>query len=287
MSGRSLQALDNLSPGRDIQGYLRRISQIPVLSAERESELAWRLYRDDDVEAARDLVLSQLRFVVYIARGYAGYGMPLADLIQEGTIGLITAVRNFDPRRKVRLISYAVHWIKAQINDYILNNFRIVKIATTKAQRKLFFNLRSAKERLTWFTQDEARMVAEDLGVSVKDVQEMEKRMGVNDVQFDPAVDDDPSSAYSPVDYLYQEGNDPAALVEREDQDERMHTRLASAMRRLDARQRDIVQQRLLTDGKAVTLQSLATKYGVSPERIRQIEQSALSTLRSEVGHSG
>ena len=284
MSGRSLQVLDQLSPGRDIQGYLRKISQIPVLSAERESELAWSLYRDNDVGAAKELVLSQLRFVVYIARGYSGYGMPLADLVQEGTIGLINAVRGFDPSRKVRLISYAVHWIKAQINEYILNNFRIVKVATTKAQRKLFFNLRSAKTSLTWFTQDEAKVVAKDLGVSVKDVKEMEQRMSVPDVQFDPAVDEDEDSSatFAPVDYLHQDGNDPAMLVEREDRKERMHAQLAVAMQELDERQRDIVQQRLLTDGKAVTLQRLATKYGVSPERIRQIEQSAVAVLRAE-----
>ncbi len=286
MSGRSLQVLENLSPGRSIQAYMQSISQFPLLSAEREAELAWSLRRDDDVAAARELVLSHLRFVVYIARGYAGYGMPLADLVQEGNVGLMTAVRHFDPRRKVRLVSYAVHWIKAQIHDYILSNFRIAKIATTKAQRKLFFKLRSAKKTLTWFTRDEAEVVAENLGVPVKDVLEMERRMVGGDVPFDASASDDDESgavAYSPSEYLYQEGNDPAVDVEASDWSERMGVKVAAAMQHLDDRQRDIVQQRLLVDGKAATLQSLADKYGVSPERIRQIEKAALGALRARI----
>jgi len=259
--------------------YLERVSRIPVLSREQEQELALRFRRDDDLNAARELVLSHLRFVVHIARGYSGYGLPMNDLVQEGNIGLMKAVKRFDPSVGVRLVSFAVHWIRAEIHEYVLRNWRLVKIATTKAQRKLFFNLRRLKKNLTWLSAEETAAVARDLGVSVAEVTEMEKRLAARDLSFDPAPDADDEEAYSPAAYLPAPDADPAAQVEDAESADDSTDRLHGALGGLDARSRDIVQRRWMSEDKA-TLHQLADKYGVSAERIRQIESSALGKLR-------
>jgi len=239
------------------------------------------LYYKEDLDAARHLVMSHLRFVVHIARSYNGYGLPLADLVQEGNVGLMKAVKRFNPERGVRLISFAVHWIKAEIHEYILRNWRIVKVATTKAQRKLFFNLRSSKARLAWLNNQEAEDIAEDLGVDVVQVREMEKRLSARDTAFDVPVDEDTDSAYqAPVYYLEDHTSDPALQLEQSDWEETSHDRLASALSSLDDRSRDILQQRWLNDDKA-TLHDLAAPYGVSAERIRQLEQNAMKKVRT------
>jgi RNA polymerase sigma-32 factor len=251
-----------------------------MLSAEEEHSLAVQLRDNQDLEAARSLVMAHLRFVVRIARGYNGYGLPQNDLIQEGTVGLMKAVRRFDPDMGVRLVSFAVHWIKAEIHEYILRNWRIVKIATTKAQRKLFFNLRSSKRRLGWFSQKEIEAVAEDLGVKPETVIEMESRLSNYDLSFDGADnDDDDAASFAPVAYLPDLRHEPAALLERADSENAERDQLYAALDALDQRSRDIVQRRWLNEGKE-TLHELADEYGVSAERIRQIEAAAMKKLR-------
>ncbi|MEZ5558491.1 MAG: RNA polymerase sigma factor RpoH [Pseudomonadales bacterium] len=281
----NLLSLQSLSPGRDIDAYMHTVSAIPVLSAEQERVLADRFYYDGDLQAARELVLSHLRFVVHLARSYHGYGLPQADLIQEGNVGLMKAVKRFNPEYGVRLISFAVHWIKAEIHEYILRNWRMVKVATTKAQRKLFFNLRSSKKRLAWLTPDETRALAEELGVPEDEVTRMEGRMASTDVSFDGLTDDDDgdsSGAFAPVHYLELEGANPEELVVEADWQATTEASLRDALEGLDARSRDIIERRWLTDDKA-TLHELAAEYAVSAERIRQIEKNALGRLKSAI----
>ncbi|PWG63106.1 RNA polymerase sigma factor RpoH [Sediminicurvatus halobius] len=268
--------------------YIQAVNAIPTLSAEEEESLA-RRYRDEqDLDAARWLVLSHLRFVVHIARGYSGYGLPLADLIQEGNIGLMKAVKRFDPDVGVRLVSFAVHWIRAEIHEFILRNWRIVKVATTKAQRKLFFNLRGSKKRLGWLNHAEVRAVADDLGVKPETVLEMESRLSGQDVGFDPAPDagdDDDHGPRAPAAYLEDTRLDPAAEVESADWQTRQSEALGAALAALDERSRDIVSRRWLAEPKA-TLQELADEYGVSAERIRQLEKNAMKKLRTAMGEA-
>lgn len=279
--GTSLQPVDMLSPGGNLESYMQAVNSIPVLSVEEERKLTSSLHNEEDLEAARHLVMSHLRFVVYIAKSYSGYGLAQADLIQEGNVGLMKAVKRFNPEFGVRLVSFAVHWIKAEIHEYILRNWRIVKVATTKAQRKLFFNLRSAKKRLAWFSHDEVKAVAADLGVEPKVVREMEGRLSSHDAAFDGGMDDDDESAYqSPANYLEDHRYDPAKRAEQEDWTEDSNTRLSTAMSTLDERSQDILTQRWLSEGKA-TLHDLADKYGVSAERIRQLEKNAMKKVRA------
>jgi RNA polymerase sigma-32 factor len=266
-------------PLGSLDAYLERVSRIPVLSREEERGLAERFRANSDLGAARQLVLSHLRFVVHIARGYSGYGLPVGDLIQEGNVGLMKAVKRFDPTLNVRLVSFAVHWIRAEIHEYVLRNWRLVKIATTKAQRKLFFNLRRMKKNLTWLSAEETAAVARDLGVTPGEVTEMEKRLAARDMPFDPAPEADDEELFSPAAFLPAPDADPAEQVEDAESAHDSAQRLGSALGRLDARSRDIVQRRWMTDDKA-TLHELAGKYGVSAERIRQIESSALGKLR-------
>ncbi|MFY8274350.1 RNA polymerase sigma factor RpoH [Pseudoalteromonas sp. SSDWG2] len=266
-----------------IEGYLQAVSTIPMLEAEEERQLATRLQQEGDLDAAKQLIMSHLRFVAHIAKSYSGYGLPQADLIQEGNIGLMKAVKRFDPSVGVRLVSFAVHWIKAEIHEYVLKNWRIVKVATTKAQRKLFFNLRKNKKRLGWFNQEEVTTVANELGVSEKEVREMESRMSGQDMGFDLTNDEDDSSVgqtYSPVQYLTDNSSDLAESVEQEQWQEQSHARLFSALKTLDERSQDIVTSRWLADEKA-TLQELAQKYDVSAERVRQLEKSAMKKLQN------
>jgi RNA polymerase sigma-32 factor len=271
-------------PGPSIEGYAQAIKAIPMLSVEEERKLAERLIDENDIEAARTLVMSHLRFVMHIAHNYRGYGLPQADLIQEGNIGLMKAVKRFDPTVGVRLVSFAVHWIRAEIHEYILRNWRVVKIATTKSQRKLFFNLRSAKKRLGWLTQDEVEIVAKDLGVSPKDVREMEQRLNTHDLAFDMPVDadDDDAEVLSPVGYLEDNRYDPADLVEQSEWEKHGHKQLHQALAKLDVRSQDILQKRWLNENKT-TLQELANHYKVSAERIRQIESNAIKKLRKNI----
>ena len=269
------------APVGNLDAYIRAVAAVPVLSAEDERALAERLYFDNDIDAARSLVLSHLRFVVHIARSYTGYGLPLGDLVQEGNVGLMKAVRRFDPTVGVRLVSFAVHWIKAEIHEFVLRNWRIVKVATTKAQRKLFFNLRGAKKRLARLTPEESQRVADDLGVSVRDVQEMEGRLAAFDASFDGPMDDDEDNAIvAPAQYLQAEGGDPADILAEDDWQQQSSRRLGSALQSLDDRSRDILERRWLTDDKT-TLQDLANEYGVSAERIRQLENAAIGKLRN------
>ena len=278
--GTSLQPVDMLSPGGNLESYMQAVNSIPVLSVEEERKLTGSLHNEEDLEAARHLVMSHLRFVVYIAKSYSGYGLAQADLIQEGNVGLMKAVKRFNPEFGVRLVSFAVHWIKAEIHEFILRNWRIVKVATTKAQRKLFFNLRSAKKRLAWLNHEEVKAVAADLGVEPKVVREMEGRLSSQDAAFDGGMDDDDESAYqAPANYLEDHSHDPAKRVEQENWTEDSNTRLSSAMSTLDERSQDILTQRWLSEGKA-TLHDLADKYGVSAERIRQLEKNAMKKVR-------
>jgi len=269
-------------PSGQLDSYLREIYRIPVLNAEREQELAIRLRDKDDLQAARELVVSHLRFVAKIARGYSGYGLPLADLIQEGGIGLMKAVRRFNPDVGVRLVSFAVHWVKAEIHEFILRNWRIVKVATTKAQRKLFFNLRSSKKRLGWFSRDEVESVAKDLGVSPETVLEMESRLSGQDISFDPVVaGDDDELRLTPSTYLTARGSaDPALALEQSDWEQQSSGRLHHALAQIDERSRTILEQRWLADQKA-TLHKLADQFGVSAERIRQLEKNAINKLKT------
>ena len=266
-------------PLGSLDAYLERVGRIPVLSREDERALAERFRSQGDLQAARELVLSHLRFVVHIARGYSGYGLPMGDLIQEGNVGLMKAVKRFDPTVNVRLVSFAVHWIRAEIHEYVLRNWRLVKIATTKAQRKLFFNLRRLKKNLSWLSAEETLAVARDLGVSPGEVTEMEKRLAARDLSFDPAPEADDEEVYSPAAYLPAPDADPAGQVEEAESADDSSERLRGALSRLDTRSRDIVQRRWMSEDKA-TLHELAAKYGVSAERIRQIESSALGKLR-------
>ncbi|MBU2977304.1 RNA polymerase sigma factor RpoH [Alteromonas sp. C1M14] len=263
-----------------IEGYIQAVSSIDMLSADEERNLAVRLREDGDLESARKLVMSHLRFVVHIAKSYSGYGLPQADLIQEGNIGLMKAVKRFDPSVGVRLVSFAVHWIKAEIHEFVLKNWRIVKVATTKAQRKLFFNLRKAKKRLGWFTHEEVQTVASELGVSTKEVLQMEARMSSHDQAFDLSADDDDSGSFAPVQFLEDKTTDVEMDVINNDWDANASRRLYSAIKTLDARSQDIIETRWLADNK-ITLQDLANKYEVSAERVRQIEKNAMKKLQA------
>ncbi len=263
-----------------IETYTQAVSGINMLSAEDERELSKRLLENDDLQAARKLIMSHLRFVVHIAKSYSGYGLPQADLIQEGNIGLMKAVKRFDPTFGVRLVSFAVHWIKAEIHEFVLRNWRIVKVATTKAQRKLFFNLRKNKKRLGWFTHAEVQKVAEELGVSTKEVLQMEARMSSQDQAFDLSADDDDSSSFAPVQFLEDKSVDVETDVANADWDKMASERLYSAIKTLDERSQHIIQTRWLSDDKT-TLQDLANKYEVSAERVRQIEKNAMKKLQS------
>lgn len=270
-----------LTPSSDIDLYIAKVRQIPVLEAEQERELAEQLQKHQSLEAAQALIVHHLKFVVHIARGFLGYGLPLGDLIQEGNIGLMKAVKRFEPQRGVRLISFAVHWIKSEIHEYVIRNFRMMKIATTKAQRKLFFNLRSMKKSTNWLNENEAQAIADELDVSIKDVYEMESRLQGQDIAFDP-LDNDEEDSFAPSAWLVDENIDPARSTEREEQTHLMHRRLHLGLNKLDARSREIVETRWLNEDKA-TLQSLADKYQVSAERIRQIEQQALTELKTSI----
>lgn len=269
-------------PQGNLDSYIRTANQYPILSAEQEKELAERYYYDEDLEAAKQLILSHMRFVIHIARGYLGYGLPLADLIQEGNIGLMKAVKRFDPNVGVRLVSFAVHWVKAEIHEYVLKNWRIVKVATTKAQRKLFFNLRKNKHRLAWFNEEEIKKVAEDLGVSPEEVREMESRMTGQDLGFDLPAGEDEDEAYTPSMYLEDNGSNFADELEDEEQMGAATAQLAYALATLDERSQDIIKTRWLDENKA-TLQELADKYGISAERVRQLENAALKKIKDAV----
>jgi RNA polymerase sigma-32 factor len=268
-------------PVGSLDAYIQGVGTIPVLSKEDEQTLAHRFRDDEDLDAARDLVMAHLRFVVHIAKGYTGYGLPLNDLIQEGNVGLMKAVKRFDPAYDVRLVSFAVHWIRAEIHEFVLKNWRIVKVATTKAQRKLFFNLRKAKKTLAWLSADETKAVAEDLGVSAKEVSEMEKRLHSRDAIFDPTPDLDDDRNFTPAAYLPSPDSDPAVLVETADWNHDATSRMASALNILDDRSRRILEKRWLTDDKKMTLHELAAEYGISAERIRQLEANAIKKLRN------
>jgi RNA polymerase sigma-32 factor len=276
----SLAPVDQLVPGANLGAYVQAVSAIPVLSPEQEKKLAEDLFYKEDLEAARQLVMSHLRFVVHIARSYNGYGLSEADLIQEGNVGLMKAVKRFDPERGVRLVSFAVHWIKAEIHEFVLRNWRIVKVATTKAQRKLFFNLRSKKKQLGWLNKAEAEAVAADLGVDVAEVQRMEGRLSAFDLTYESPVDSDDEDAWqAPANYLEDKRQNPALMVEEADWQDSSKQALHLALRDLDERSQDILAQRWLSENKA-TLHQLADKYGVSAERIRQLEQNAMKKLR-------
>ena len=279
--GTQLQPSQLNSPGKDIESYLSSVHSIPILTKEEEQELALKLYEEDDLDAARQLVIHHLRFVVHIARSYQGYGLPLGDIIQEGNVGLMKAVDKYNPHRGVKLVSFAVHWIKAEIHEYILKNWRLVKIATTKAQRKLFFNLRSKKKSLDWLSKEEAEKIASDLNVEVKDVLHMENRLSTNDSSFDsPVPSGDDEEIMSPSQYLEDKRYDPEILVASEQVEQVNKEELLAALKTLDNRSKDILNRRYLSDEKA-TLHDLADEYKVSAERIRQIENSALKKLKA------
>src|SRR5512139_774766 len=271
-------------PLGSFEAYAERVSRIPVLTRDEETELARRLHDQNDLTAARQLVLSHLRFVVHVARGYMGYGLPIGDLIQEGNVGLMKAVKRFDPAVGVRLVSFAVHWIRAEIHEYVLRNWRLVKVATTKSQRKLFFNLRKFKKNLGWLSAAETTAIARDLGVSEQDVTEMERRLSSRDVSYDPTPDaeDDESASYSPAAYLPAPDADPAVAIESAEWDDDVSDRVAQAMTQLDERSRAILKARWVNEPKA-TLHELADQYGVSAERIRQIEANAIKKLQKLV----
>lgn len=275
-------------PIGSLDAYIYRVNQIPMLSAEEEYDCAERFLEKGDLEGARRLVLAHLRYVVRVARGYLGYGLPLNDLIQEGNVGLMKAVKRFDPKMGVRLVSFAVHWIKAEIHEFVLHNWRIVKVATTKAQRKLFFNMRQMKKRLGWFNHEEVDAVANDLGVSREDVLVMEQRLNAMDSSYDATDSDDDEHSHRaiPARYLQDLNSDPAHLYEQEDSGTQTREKLHLALARLDERSQDILQQRWLVDDKAVTLHALAEKYGVSAERVRQLEKNAMKKLRQYMEHA-
>ncbi len=280
----AIQTVWPASPGRDLTAYIASVNNIAVLSPEQERELAREYFYDDNVEAARQLVLSHLRFVVHIARTYSGYGLSQADLIQEGNVGLMKAVKRFDPNVGVRLVSFAVHWIRAEMHEFILRNWRIVKIATTKAQRKLFFNLRSAKKQLGWLNNEEAEALAEDLGVDAKVVRQMEGRMSAYDRPFDAdpeSSDDDDFRA--PANYLEDRSADPAIQLEESEWEEVTGASLHRAMAQLDERSRDILQKRWFFEDAKATLHELADAYGISAERVRQIEKDAMNKIKARI----
>ena len=279
----SLQPVYALAPGANLEAYVHAVNSIPLLTVEQERELAESLYYEQDLEAARQMVLAHLRFVVHIARSYSGYGLAQADLIQEGNVGLMKAVKRFNPEMGVRLVSFAVHWIRAEIHEFILRNWRIVKVATTKAQRKLFFNLRSQKKRLAWLNNDEVNAVAASLGVEPREVREMESRLTGQDMAFDPAADADDDTAFqAPAHYLEDNRYDPARQLEEADWSDSANASLHDALEGLDERSRDILQQRWLAEEKA-TLHDLAAKYNVSAERIRQLEKNAMNKLKGRL----
>ena len=281
--GTSLQSAQILAPGANLGAYIQTVNGFSVLSAEEEKNLAEDLYYREDLDSARQLIMAHLRFVVHIARSYNGYGLSQADLIQEGNVGLMKAVKRFNPEKGVRLVSFAVHWIKAEIHEFVLRNWRIVKVATTKAQRKLFFNLRGAKKRLAWLTNTEAKAVAADLNVEVKHVREMESRLSAFDAAFDAGNDDDDESAYqAPAHYLEDKRYDPAVQVEESNWQQTNAASLTGAMAQLDERSQDILKQRWLSDSKS-TLHELAAEYGVSAERIRQLEKNAMKKIRGVI----
>jgi RNA polymerase sigma-32 factor len=280
-TGKNLQVFDPTTPGRDLAAYMTSVNSIAVLTPEQELELAKQYYYDNDVDAARQLVMAHLRFVVHLAKTYSGYGLPQADLIQEGNVGLMKAVKRFNPEVGVRLVSFAVHWIKAEMHEYILRNWRIVKIATTKAQRKLFFNLRSSKKRLGWLNNEEADALAQDLGVDAKVVRQMEGRMSAFDMAFDAEPDCDDDVAYkSPAYYLEDQSSNVAETLEEAEWEEVTNTSLHMALEQLDERSQDILRSRWLSDDKS-TLHDLADKYGVSAERIRQLEKNAMNKIKA------
>jgi len=276
-----IQLFNSNLPVGSLEAYLQRINSIPMLSQEEEYALAARLQENGDLQAAQKLILPHLRYVAKVARGYLGYGLPMADLMQEGTVGLMKAVKRFKPEVGVRLVSFAVHWIKAEIHEYILRNWRIVKVATTKAQRKLFFNLRSAKKRLGWFTKEEVNSIAQDLGVCPKEVRRMEERLNARDAHFDlPNESDNDSHALYPAEYLEDAEANPASQLETSNWAEHSESHLQVALSQLDNRSRDILEKRWLIENHKATLQDLADFYQVSKERIRQLEQQALLKLK-------
>ncbi|MYD44635.1 MAG: RNA polymerase sigma factor RpoH [Gammaproteobacteria bacterium] len=282
--------LSKLVPGGNLQQYINTVNAFPVLSVERERELARRLFEDDDLDAARELVLSHLRFVVHVSRTYEGYGLPQEDLIQEGNVGLMKAVNKFNPNRGVRLVTFAVHWIKAEMNEYVLRNWRILKVATSKAQRKLFYKLRSKKQeigQLNTLTAAETRMVAKDLGVKPEEVHEMEVRLSGQDVPFDPPEEDDfagdDDEVRAPSDVLHADHEDPAVLAEDEQWSAMMHRRLQAALEALDDRSREIVYSRFI-DEEGRTLEDLGAEFGISAERVRQLERRALADIKESLG---
>lgn len=281
MSQQLQLAAMNLPVG-SLDAYISRVNQIPMLTLEEEVAFAERFHSEGDLECARRLVLAHLRYVVRVARGYLGYGLPLNDLIQEGSVGLMKAVKRFDPKMGVRLVSFAVHWIKAEIHEYVLRNWRIVKIATTKAQRKLFFNLRQMKHRLGWFSKEEVDAVAKDLGVSREDVLIMEQRLNAMDSAYDASDEDHDDSYKAPERYLFNVNDDPALMIERETAGDQEREKLMFALEQLDERSQDILQQRWLAEEKS-TLHDLAEKYGVSAERVRQLEKNAMKKLRQYI----
>ncbi|MGB5446201.1 MAG: RNA polymerase sigma factor RpoH [Psychromonas sp.] len=272
----------SLVPQGSIGAYIQSVNQFAMLSAEEEKELAERLFHEGDLEAAKKLVMSHLRFVVYIAKSYGGYGLAQSDLIQEGNVGLMKAVKRFDPSMGVRLVSFAVHWIKAEIHEYVIRNWRMVKIATTKAQRKLFFNLRKAKKRLGWFSHEEVAIVAENLNVSTKDVLEMESRLNAQDQSFDLSDSDDDESTFAPVQYLEDKSADVSLVVEAENTQKHVKNKLYAALSSLDERSQDIINSRWLSEPKA-TLHDLAARYKISAERVRQLEENAIKKLQANM----
>ena len=277
-----IPALNGLGTLGSLEAYIGAVHQIPVLSVEDEQRLAHRLREDNDIAAAQELILSHLRFVVHVARGYSGYGLPLGDLVQEGNIGLMKAVKRFDPAVGVRLVSFAVHWIRAEMHEFIIKNWRIVKVATTKAQRKLFFNLRKSKTRLGWLNAEEVRAVAKDLNVSEREVLEMESRLSGRDIGFDAPDDaDDDHAPPAPANYLVAHDVDPAEAYESANDEDNQLELLREGMASLDARSRDIIKRRWLDADSKVTLQELADEYGVSAERIRQVEANALKKMKA------
>lgn len=269
-------------PIGSLDAYIHRVNQIPMLTLEEEIAYAERFHSEEDLEAARSLVLAHLRYVVRVARGYVGYGLPLNDLIQEGNVGLMKAVKRFDPKMGVRLVSFAVHWIKAEIHEFVLRNWRIVKVATTKAQRKLFFNLRHMKNRLGWFSNEEVEAVAKDLGVSKEDVLVMEQRLNAMDSPYDAFDDDSDDVHYAPERYLFNAKDDPAWVLENESTGDLEREKLLLALNQLDERSQDILQQRWLAEDK-LTLHDLAEKYSISAERVRQLEKNAMKKLRQYI----
>jgi RNA polymerase sigma-32 factor len=282
-SGKNLQLVHPTMPGRDLTAYMASVNGISVLTPEEEKDLANQYYYDDNVDAARQLVLAHLRFVVHMAKSYSGYGLPQADLIQEGNVGLMKAVKRFNPEFGVRLVSFAVHWIKAEMHEYILRNWRIVKVATTKAQRKLFFNLRSSKKQLGWLNNEETAAVAEDLGVDAKVVRQMEGRMSAYDTSFDAEPDSDDEALFrAPAFYLEDQSSDVASNIEESEWREIKNNGLSIALNELDDRSQDILKSRWLSDDKA-TLHDLADKYSISAERIRQLEKAAMNKIKAKM----